>query len=835
MTIRPPLLSLGLLSASLLAYEISLMHLFAIIQYHHFAYMIISLALLGYGSSGTFLAIFQDRLRDSYRGFYLVCVVLFSTSALISFLLAQKVPFNGLELFWDIRQTFYLGLLFLLLFLPFFFGASAIGMTLAVCRQRVPVIYGADLLGAGTGSLLILVLLWLLMPDRLLVAISGMGLVAAAFALVELSVSRPALKGLGLFAIFALLAVIGGNCPLQPTPYKPLQQYQRIAGTKITMERASPLGLVQVLESEGTPLRYAPGMSLVTGREPPAQKGIFVSGDGMSVITRMPGRIEQLHYLQQMTSALPYHLNKPKNVLILGIGGGQDILQARFHRPEKITAVELNPQIVDLLAGEYAEYSGNLLEDTKVHIGDMRGFITKSRERFDVIQVALVDSFFPSASGLYALRENYLYTVEALRDYIGHLSPEGYLAITRWVKNPPRDSLKLLATAMEALHGMGVVDAGRHLALIRGWQTSTLIVKGSALSRAEIEKIVEFCRIRAFDIVYSFATGEDQANRYNIMADATFTQAARAITGVDSADFIARYKYNLQPASDDRPYFHHFFKWSALREFFQLRESGGASLLESGYLILLTVLMVAVVFSLLLILAPLALVIPQGHRFHLRRRAAERSFDNPSHWGGGGICRLQVVAYFFFVGVAFLLIEIACIQKSVLFLDHPVYAVSTVIAAFLVFGGLGSLAAQRLADHPAPEELVRRAIYGIVLICLCYLLLLGKVFALASDLGLPGRITVVATVLGPLAFFMGMPFPLALSYLSSRAAYLVPWAWGINGCGSVISSMLATILAIHFGFNAVLVVAMLLYLVVAWCFPVASPANAKVSDSLEAR
>lgn len=817
MTIRPPLFSLGLLSASLLTYEISLMHLFAIIQYHHFAYMIISLALLGYGSSGTFLAIFQERLRGSYQGFYLGCVALFSATALISFLLAQAVPFNGLELFWDIRQTFYLGLLFLLLFLPFFFGAAAIGMTLAVYRQWVPVIYGADLLGAGTGSLLILLFLWQLMPDSLLIVISGMGLIAGAVALVELSVSRVGIKACGLLGLLFLLVFIGRNCPLQPTPYKPLQQHLRIAGTQVVVERASPLGLLQVLESERTPLRYAPGMSLVAGREPPEQKGIFINGDGLSVITRMPGRIEQLDYLQQMTSALPYYLNKPENLLILGIGGGQDILQARVHRPGKITAVELNPQLVDLLADEYAGYSGKLLLDTKVHIGDMRGFIKKTRDRFDLIQVALVDSFFPSASGLYALRENYLYTVEAIRDYIAHLSPEGYLAITRWVKNPPRDSLKLLATAKEALQQLGVEDADRHLALIRGWQTSTLIVKGSEFNPAEIGKIQEFCRARAFDIVYSFATGEDQANRYNIMPDATFSQAARAIVGRDSADFIARYKYNLQPASDDQPYFHHFFKWSALHEFFQLRESGGAALLESGYLILLTVLVVAVVLSLLLILAPLALL------------------RNPQHRAGERILRLQVVAYFFLVGVAFLLIEIACIQKCVLFLDHPVYAVSTVIATFLVFGGLGSLAAQRRASHPAPERLVRWAIAGIAAICLGYLLLLGKVFTLAGDLCLPGRIVVAATVLGPLAFLMGMPFPLALSHLAGRAAHLVPWAWGINGCGSVISSMLATLLAIHFGFNVVLVTAMLFYLAVAWCFPVASPPCNEASGSLEAR
>jgi hypothetical protein len=802
MTGRPPLLSIGLLSASLLAYEICLMHLFAIIQYHHFAYMIISLALLGYGSSGTFLAIFRERLRARYVVYFVSCVVLFGSTAPLSFLLAQAVPFNGLELFWDIRQTFYLALLFLLLFLPFFFGAVAIGMTLDVYRQATANVYGSDLFGAGIGSLIILLLLWLVLPDHLLVAISGMGFVAAAVALSELSVKRSLFKASGLLGLFGLLAVIGHHYPLQPTPYKPLQQYLRVAGAKIVAERSSPLGMVQVLESPNTPLRYAPGMSLVSGREPLEQKGIFINGDGLSAITRFPEKIEQLGYLDQMTSALPYHLQEPQNTLILGIGGGQDILQARYHDLKEITAVELNGQLVDLLTGEYAEYSGNLLRDhVRVHIGDMRGFMTENRQQFDLIQLALVDSFFPSASGLYALRENYLYTVEAMHEYLHHLAPQGYLAITRWVKNPPRDSLKLLATAVAALQQSGVADVGRHLALVRGWQTSTLLVKAGEFSMVEIDRIKEFCRTRAFDIVFSHATGEDLANRYNLLPDSTFFQAARALVGPDAADFIARYKYNLLPATDDRPYFHHFFKWSALQEFLRLKESGGAALLESGYPILIAVLAVAVVLSYLLIMGPLFLL------------------QSSKSQGGREVRRWKVVAYFFFIGVAFLLVEIAWIQKCMLFLHHPVYAISTVIASFLVFAGFGSLCAQQLSEHPFPGKVVCRVITGIVVLCLGSLLFLGKLFALTGDLPLVGRILLTAACVAPLAFLMGMPFPLALSRLADEAGQLVPWAWGINGCGSVISSMLATLLAIHFGFSTVLAVAMLLYVVAACCFP----------------
>ncbi|EKD39693.1 MAG: hypothetical protein ACD_75C00320G0002 [uncultured bacterium] len=802
MNVRPPLISVGILSASLLAYEILLMHLFAIIQFHHFAYMIIGLALLGYGLSGTFLAVSRERMEKNYAGFYLLWTALFSLTATFSFFLAQAVPFNGLELFWDPTQILFLAVLFILILIPFFCGATAIGMTLAVCRKSVAVIYGADLVGAGLGSILVIVLLFWIFPARMLVVISGMGCLAAASAILELRLARAGIKMLLLGGIFIMVAVVGVNHTLQPTPYKTLEQYLQIAGTRIVDEQASPLGLLQVLESDKVPLRYAPGVSLVSLQEPPEQKGVFINGEGLSVITRAPEDLRQLGYLDQMTSALPYHLRVPDKVLILGVGGGQDILQAKYHGVHSITGVELNPQMVRLLTGKYAQFSGNLLgAGIAVHIGDMRGFMEGSRERFDLVHLALVDAFSPSAAGLYALSEEYLYTVEAMQEYIRHLSPQGYLAITRWIKNPPRDSLKLMATAVAALHKAGIGDVRRHLALIRGWQTSTLLVKSSEFSQEEIGRIEAFCQARSFDIAYTFATGEDQANRYNIQSEPLFFQAARALVGEESAAFIEGYKYNLQPAIDDRPYFHHFFRWSALREVLQLKAMGGAALLEAGYLILLAVLVVAVFLSFLLIMMPL---------FLFRRHSLGQSWP---------ISKRRVFLYFFAIGIGYLFIEIAFIQKFVLFLHHPVYSISASVAAFLVSSGIGSLSVQQWGAHLPAQKLIRVVVAGIALISLCYLFWLGKWFTLAADLPFSGRLVLTAMFIAPLGFLMGMPFPLALASLATHAAGLMPWAWGINGCGSVISSMLATFLAIHCGFKGVIVAAVLLYAAIAFCFP----------------
>lgn len=811
----PPLLSVGLLSGTLLAYEILLMHLFAIIQFHHFAYMIIGLALLGYGSSGTFLAFFQERMTNNYAGWYLLWTVLFSVTAVFAFHLAQLIPFNGLELLWDVRQVFFLAVLFLLILVPFFCGATAIGLTLAVHRQAAGMVYGFDLVGAGCGSILIILLLSWLFPAKILVAIGGLGLLAAAVALWELGTERPGRKLLWVLALFLAVAAIGLNQPLRPTPYKTLEQYRRIPGTEIVEERASPLGLLQVMENSSIPLRYAPGLSLTALQEPPEQVGIFINGEGMTAITRFPDDLGRLGYLDQMTSALPYHLQEIEDVLLLGVGGGQDILQARLHGAGRIVGVELNPQFIELLSGRYAGFSGNLLArpGVRVHVGDIRGFLEESRDEFDLVNISLVDAFSPSAAGLYALSEDYVYTVEALREYIRHLAPSGYLSITRWVKNPPRDSLKLMATAVAALRGEGIVEPARHLALVRGWQTSTLLVKRTAFSLAEVEGIETFCRARSFDVAYTFATQEEETNRFNILHEPVFFRAATALAGDDSESFIETYPYIVRPATDDRPFFHHFFRWSVLREVVQLKERGGAALLEAGYLILVAVLAVAVVCSLFLIMTPLLL---------FRRRMPGRAPPIP---------RWRVLCYFLAIGIGYLFIEIAFMQKFVLFLHHPVYAISVSVASFLAASGIGSILVQRWEAGLRVGLLLKAVVGGIALISLCSIFWLGEIFTWATGFSFAARLVLTAALIAPLGLLMGMPFPLALGSLARHAPGLIPWAWGINGCGSVISSMLATLLAIHYGFSTVVVVAALLYLGLIGCFPGPKKAAAGLAET----
>lgn len=796
-----PRLAIALVSGTALAYEILLLRLFAIIQWHHFAYMVISLALLGYGASGTFVALARRWLLRRFQGVYLCSVILYGLAALFCFIGAQRIPFHPEELIWNPWQPLRLLAIYLILALPFFLAATSTALALAYYRHQVATLYGMDLLGAGLGSGAVIGLLSSCFPVRVLILICALALLAAPLAWWEF---RGRWRGWAL-AFFMLgiasLPWLPSAWPLlQPSPYKEQSQALRLEGTKIMAQRSSPLGLLTVIASPLLPWRHAPGLSLQAAVEPPAQLGLFVDGSGMSAINNFSGDLAPLAYLDQLTSALPYHIATPRRVLILGAGGGSDILQALYFGAAQVEAVELNPQVVSLVQDEFATFSGAPYQAPGVsaHITDTRAFLRRNLQEYDLIQMAMVDAFGAAGAGLHALQENYLYTVEAFQDYWRHLSAHGALAISRWLKVPPRDSLKLLATARTALERQGVAQAADHLILIRGLQTSTILVTKKAVSEADIARLRTFCRERAFDLAYYPGIEPSEANRFNQLSKPSFYLGAQALLGDEAADYIDRYKFNLTPASDDKPFFFHFLKWQSIEEIMTLRDRGGMALMEWGYLVLLVSLIQAGLASIILIVLPLLFV---------RTEVAP----------GRRLC--SVVVYFFALGLAFLFLELTFIQKFILFLGHPLYAATVVLVAFLLFAGLGSIQARDLMARRTARQVALMAIAGIATIALLYLGLLSAIFHLAMHWPLWARVGLALAIIAPLAFAMGMPFPLGLARLGSQAPALIPWAWGINGCASVISAMLATLGAVHCGFSTVVVAAVMLYGLAAWSFP----------------
>ena len=797
---RRLLFATAFISAAAIAYEILLMRMLSIVQWHNFAYMIISLALLGYGASGTFIALGKRFFEPRFELLFSVSGLLFSVTMVACYVLAQRVPFNALEIVWNPRQFVYLAVTYLIFFVPFFFAAFCIGLAFTCRRTWVSRIYFFDLLGAGFGALLIVALLFLIPAQHALIMLAILALIASALMGWNSTSRRTLIVVQTACLLTGLIGLSQDWLDMRVSEYKGLNQTMQVVGTKVLTVSSSPLGLLAVLDSPRVPLRYAPGLSINTRFEPPEQLAVFTDGDSMSVITRFDGNLDTLGYLGDITAALPYALLDEPHVLVLGAGGGADVLLALYNGARQIDAVELNPQVTKLVTETYVDFAGHLYDDERitVHTREARSFVARSKDRYDLVQVALLDSFSASGSGVQALNESYLYTVEAIQEYLEHTVPGGMLAITRWLKLPPRDNLKLVATALEALHDMGVAEPGRQLALIRSWNTSTLLVRNGEFSADEIALIREFARSRSFDTAYYPTMPPSAANRFNLLDQAFLYDGVTALLGEDAGDFVERYKFQIAPATDDKPYFFHFFKWRALPEVMALRKRGGASLIEWSYLILIATIAQAAVAGGLLILLPLSLV--------------KRS------WPAGVGSRMG--SYFFLLGLAFLFVEMAFIQKFILFLSHPIYAIAVVLSSFLVFAGFGSACSVRLVHRAeqnghSPVSIVAG---GIAAIAILYVALLPVLFE--QLIGLADGIKMVLSVLliAPLAFCMGMPFPIGLSRLASNTPDFIPWAWGINGFASVISASLATLLAIEFGFTAVVLIALGLYATAASVF-----------------
>ena len=796
-------IAVALLSAGVLGYEILLARLLAIVHWHHFAYMIIAVALLGFGAAGSLVAVLQGPLLRHFRWTFGLAALGFGASAPLAFALAQSLPFNALEIAWDRAQPAWLFALYLVLSLPFLSAALALALAFRANAARAGALYRMDLVGAGLGALGMVLLLDALPLADALRVVGVLGAASGGIVLLWGRARRLA-RGSAVLAIAAGLTLPAALpdhwLRPHPSPYKGLSLALTAPDARIVAERHGPLGWLAAVESPAVPFRHAPGLSLMAPVGPPEQIGLFTDGGAASAITPADG---DLRYLEAETAALPYHLVDRPRVLVLGAGGGAEVLRARHHHARAVDAVELNPDVLALVREVVAGTAGAGWEGESVrtHVADARSFAARSSGQWDLIQIALVDSFSAAAAGVHALDESLLYTIEALGEFVDRLAPGGVLAVTRWLKLPPRDSLKLLWTARWALEARGVADPASRLVMIRGWKTTTLVIGARPFGDDAIARLRAFAAAYAFDLVWHPGLAESDANRHNRLAEPEFYQGAAAILGPDPDGFAARYKFALRPATDDRPFFFHSLKWATLPELLALRAQGGLPLVEWGFVILVATLVQGAIAAAILILLPLLAL--------RTRRSTDASV--PARW--------RVVLFFANLGLAFLFIEIAFMQRFAVFLGHPLYAIAVVLAGLLVFAGLGAGAIDRLARLAGRWPPITFAAAGVIVVGGAYIGLLPWVFEAAQGWPVAARIAVALALLGPIGFLLGMPFPLGLKALGARAPALVPWAWGINACASVVSASLATFIALHVGFTPVLGCALVLYALAATVTP----------------
>jgi hypothetical protein len=456
-----------------------------------------------------------------------------------------------------------------------------------------------------------------------------------------------------------------------------------------------------------------------------------------------------------------------------------------------VTVVSSNRLVVDAVR----KYGDGLYTDpdTEVVVQSPRSFVYGHRSRgetgFDVIDVALNDAQQAVVSGAYTLSEDYVYTVQALEDYVAALEPGGLLAIQRWLQTPPSESLRAWALAVTALEQQGKVSPRQSLVAIRSWSTMLILVKNGAFDGPELEMVRQFCADHQFDLVYLPDLRPEETNRFNIYEGAPYARAfGRLLTSEQRAAFYREYSYEVRPPTDDKPYDHHFFRWRQVPEIWRSLGRTWQPFGGSGYLVLVALLVVATLASVALILVPVSLT---GQRFR-----------SESDWPV-----FPVLVYFGCLGFAYLAVEIPLIQRILLYVDHPTTAFATVVTVLLVASGVGSLL--------APRARIQWVVPLLALYLVALLVLLPAAVDVLLGYSLATRLAVISLLLAPLGLLMGIPFPAGLALLRERSARLIPWAWGVNGCASVVASVLAPLIALEWGYGVVLGLATAVY-VAAW-------------------
>lgn len=776
-----------LVSASVLALELVLMRVLSISSWHHYSYMVISVALLGFGASGVVLTIADRWIRPRWRTVaWLLCLGL-AAAVPASHIVASRVPLNVLELLWDPWQSAYLALVYLAMFVPFLLGGAAVGLCLVANARDAGRLYFFNLLGSGTGAAAAVLMMFDRRPVEQLLVVAATACVAG----LVLVAGRPWWRGAVSVVVGAALVItFGAVAPLeQPiSPFKALPQYEESLGAVHERTQYGPLGRLDVVASPN--IHLAAGLSLDFLGELPPQKVLLTDGDAVTAIPAI-AEGDQAAYLDYLTSALPYHLLGRPRVCILGAGGGTDVAQAVFgERPvEHVTAVELNPEVLESVRAASPEMRALFdRPDVDVRTAEARFFLESTDERFDLVQLSLLDSFTASSAGLYALSESHLYTVEAVGSALGRLRPGGILSITRWLRTPPRDVPKMIATLVEAMRAEGGAPPEERIIAIRGMYTATILASADSFTPAQRGAAREFARQRGFDLVYLPHLGPDEANRHHHVEEPAYWRLARDLVEGDAAKVEEEYPYNIVPATDDRPFFFDFFLWRSMPDLMERFGTQWRALTDWGYLLLAASLAQTVVLSAMLVLLPAWLL---G-----RRSAARRG-------------RWTVAAYFALLGLAYIFLEMGFIARLTLLLGNPIYAAAVVLASFLVASGLGSLASGRW--FPRPERALGWAWLGIAVGATAVLALLAGWSAELFRLPLAARLAAILVPVGAMAFFMGMPFPSGLRIVDRDRSPLVPWAWAVNGFASVVGAVGGTMLAMSAGFFALVAVAVALY------------------------
>jgi SAM-dependent methyltransferase len=763
------LVGTALSSAAVLMLEVVLTRVFAVAQFHHFAFVAVSLALLGFGAAGSFLYVWP-RLGRGGPGRWATLAALQSAAIVGGYLVVNRVPFDSFTVAWDRRQILYLAVVYLALATPFFFAGALVTVLLAGWDQtrRVPAhrVYAASLAGAGLGAPMALAAIDHLGGEGAVVATAGTAALAVPLLLAAGSSRRQALPAVALLMVVTagLLGAGPESMELRLSPYKELSAALRYPEASLLATGWTPASRVDHVASEG--IRSLPGLSLAYPGIPPEQQGITVDGDDLSPIPLVEP--EQADFASYLLYALPYQLKPGAETVVLNAGGGLGVLTALASGAAEVTAVVLDPLVAEAAAASPA-YRDPRVE---VVVEDPRVFAEKADGSFDIVHLALGAPFRPVTSGAYSLAEDYSLTLEGMSAYLDALRPGGVLVVVRWLQTPPSEGIRAVALTGEAIRRRGGDPASSVVAL-RGFSNLLVLASPDGFRAGQLARTRDFAERLRFDLVAFPGLYAGEANRFNrLPEDGYFPLASSVLTESAPTDLYRSYPFDISPPTDDHPFFHHYFTFQQTDEVLAVLGRTWQPFGGAGYFVLVALLLLSILAAGLLILGPLTTKARRGPGLG---------------WTMG---------YFGLLGLAFLLVEIPIFQRYILVLGRPTTALAVVLASVLAASGLGSQFSNRF-------PWLRTAIVLTVVATLQPWLVAGVIeFSLSAPFWL--RAVLVAGSVLPVGFLMGTMFPKGIDYLETTAPQLVPWAWGINGAASVVAAIGAALAALSWGFTVVM-------------------------------
>lgn len=621
------------ISAGALLLEISLTRVFSVSRWYHFAFMVVSIALLGFAASGSFLNLFPKIRKNRHSPF--VSSVLFSVSVVISFYVADKIEMDPYKILLETHLISSIAVYYLLLSLPFLFAGFVISILLSETPKNAGTLYGFSLAGSAAGCLLIF--FFSVFGSRIIMVSSFLGVVSSFF-----FASRWNHRFLTFFVLIILLILPNSFYDISMSPYKSLSLALNYPEAEILDTAWNTISRVDIVKS---PLRHAPGLSLTYTEGLPSQLGLTVDGDNISSLAE-PGP-----FIEYLPTAAGY-LEPRKEVLIIN-PQGLDITTATYYGAT-VTAAEGNPLIIE------STNQVSHLYDTVSIVPDGRSFLAGTDKKYDVIQISLSESLFASSIGLYGFNESYLFTKEAFHQYYTHLTDDGIIIITRWLLVPPRELPRLVSLIIDTKIPQD------HLIIFRSYSTATFLVKKTPFTDTDITSIETFCKDKGFDLVWTPEITADQVNIYNQFDEPFFYQLVTSQFS-NNQEVQTQYLFNITSPADDTPFFFNFFQWRKFSEIYHSLQGKWQPLFEGGFMAVL-ILIQAIIVSLLLIVAPL-------------KKLAIKRFT---------------LLYFTLIGLAFMFVEISLMQQFILFLGQPTYSVTLVLFSLLLFSGLGSYTSQKI-------------------------------------------------------------------------------------------------------------------------------------------